>query len=261
MSTSPLSAAEAVRGPRCGEWPSDVFSAGRDAAGLYGTSARTGASGSLEPGAGTPGAAGNGSAEVTAPDEDLLDAPETLRHPAALYGGSRGRAYLLGAAVVTNSPLTPLRRSSLTRSATRSGTGWRRRSPPARDRGADISDSEALTAFLADVRDGPPSLDEDLLGRVLKRQLGRSAPGAEGVSRPASCEPAAPWEELGCGGRTCQGCRSAPRLRGLAWPWGSGAHVGREPPPPPRELMALLGTGDEGREEIPQRCRVFRAWT
>ncbi len=40
----------------------------------------------------------------------------------------------------------------------------------ARDRGVDIGDPAALTAFLDDVREGRVVLDEDLLGRVLAQR-------------------------------------------------------------------------------------------
>ena len=116
----------------------------------------------------------------------------------------------------------------------------------ARDRGADISDSEALTAFLADVRDGRLSLDEDLLGRVLKRQLGRSAPGQERkfAQLPVSLPP--PEELAAAAGRS----KVAGQLRAFADWLGPGGRVltsaGNIRPADARELITLLGTGDEG---------------
>jgi hypothetical protein len=116
----------------------------------------------------------------------------------------------------------------------------------ARDRGVDISDPKALTAFLADVRDGHLSLDEDLLGRVLKRQLGPSAPGQERkfAQLPVSLPP--PEELAAAVGRS----KVAGQLRAFADWLGPGGRVltsaGNIRPADARELITLLGTGDEG---------------
>ena len=97
----------------------------------------------------------------------------------------------------------------------------------ARDRGVDIGDPAALAAFLDDVQEGRVVLDEDLLGRVLERQLGRPAPGQERKFAQLPVSLPAPEELTAAAGRS-KVARAVACLRGLAWPEGPGAHVGRE---------------------------------
>ena len=116
----------------------------------------------------------------------------------------------------------------------------------ARDRGVDISDPAALTAFLDDVREGRVVLDEDLLGRVLERQLGRPAPGQERKFTQLPVTLPAPEELTAAAGRS----KVAGQLRAFAeWlgPRGRAlTSAGNIRPADARELIALLGTGDEG---------------
>ena len=116
----------------------------------------------------------------------------------------------------------------------------------AQDRGVDISDPEALTAFLADVREGRLLLDEDLLGRPLNRQLGRPAPGQERKFTQLPVTLPAPEELTAAAG----GSKVVGQLRAFAeWlgPRGRAlTSAGNIRPADARELIVLLGTADEG---------------
>ena len=140
-----------MRGLGGDAWPGDVAPAGRDPAGFaalqLGRAARL-----LDPGAGAPGAAWSGSGEGHGPDEDLLDAPETLRtllrDPDA--HGLRDRSALLSRR--TGSPSMPPQNSSLTRTADGGVDGMVKTvAMPARKTVAWTSAIRALTAFLDDV--------------------------------------------------------------------------------------------------------------
>jgi hypothetical protein len=108
--------------------------------------------------------------KVTAADEDLLDAPETLR-TLLRYLQAHGLRDPRGATTEENEEaIDSVAKEFADALGDQERYGMAKTvAMSARDRGVDIGDPEALTAFLADVRDGRPSLDEDLLGRVLKR--------------------------------------------------------------------------------------------
>jgi len=116
--------------------------------------------------------------KVTASDEDLLDAPETLR-TVLRYLEAHGLRDPRGAPVEENEEaIDSVAKEFADAIGDQERYGMAKTvAMSARDRGVDIGNPEALTAFLSDVRDGRLSLDEDLLGRVLERQFGRSAPG------------------------------------------------------------------------------------
>ena len=89
-------------------------------------------------------------------------------------------------------------------------------------------------------------LDEDLLGRALERQLGRPAPGQERKFAQLPVKLPAP-EELAA----AAGCsKVAGQLRAFAdWLGPKGrtlTSAGNIKPADARELISLLGTGDEG---------------
>src|SRR5207253_1251629 len=116
----------------------------------------------------------------------------------------------------------------------------------ARDRGVDIGDPAALTAFLDDVREGRLVLDEDLLGRVLERQLGRPSSGQERKFAQLPVSLPAPEQLTAAAGRSTV----VGQLRAFAdWLGPTGRALtlaGNIRPADARELIALLGTGDEG---------------
>src|SRR5271165_7616125 len=116
--------------------------------------------------------------KVTAPYEDLLDAPETLR-TLLRYLDAHGLRDPRGAAVQENeTAIDAVAKQFADAIGDRERYGMAKTvAMSARDRGVDIGDPAALTAFLDNVREGRVVLDEDLLGGVLERQLGRSAPG------------------------------------------------------------------------------------
>ena len=151
--------------------------------------------------------------KVTAPDEDLLDGPETLR-TLLRYLDTHGLRDPRGAATGENeSAIDAVVAEFADAIGDRERYGLAKTvAMSARDRGVDIGDPEALTAFLSDVRDGRLGLDEDLLGRVLERQFGRPAPGQERkfVQLPVSLP--APEELAAAAGRS----KVAGQLRSFA---------------------------------------------
>jgi hypothetical protein len=185
--------------------------------------------------------------KVTAPDEDLLDAPETLR-TLLRYLDAHGLRDPRGAAVHENeSAIDAAAEQFADAIGDRERYGMAKTvAVSARDRGVDIGDPAALTAFLGDVREGRVVLDEDLLGRVLKRQLGRSALGQERKFAQLPVSLPAPEELTAAAGRS----KVVAQLRAFAeWLGRSGRALtpgGNIRPADARELIALLGTGDEG---------------
>ena len=185
--------------------------------------------------------------KVTAPDEDLLDAPETLR-TLLRYLDAHGLRDPRGAAVEENeSAIDSVVKEFADAIGDQERYGMAKTvAMSAQDRGVDISDPEALTAFLADVREGRLLLDEDLLGRALKRQLGRPAPGQERKFTQLPVTLPAREELTAAAGRS----KVAGQLRAFAeWlgPRGRAlTSAGNIRPADARELIALLGTGDEG---------------
>ncbi len=185
--------------------------------------------------------------KVTAPDEDLLDAPETLR-TLLRYLDAHGLRDPRGAAVQENeSAIDAAAKQFADAIGDRERYGMAKTvAMSARDRGVDIGDPAALTAFLDNVREGRVVLDEDLLGRVLKRQLGRSAPGQERKFAQLPVSLPTPQDLTAAAGRS----KVVAQLRAFAeWLGRSGRALtpaGNIRPADARELIALLGTGDEG---------------
>ncbi len=185
--------------------------------------------------------------KVTAPDENLLDAPETLR-TLLRYLDAHGLRDPRGAAVQENeSAIDAAAKQFADAIGDRERYGMAKTvAMSARDRGVDIGDPAALTAFLDNVREGRVVLDEDLLGRVLERQLGRSAPGQERKFAQLPVSLPTPEELTAAAGRS----KVVAQLRAFAeWLGRSGRALtpaGNIRPADARELIALLGTGDEG---------------
>ena len=185
--------------------------------------------------------------KVTAPDEDLLDAPETLR-ALLRYLDAHGLRDPRGAAVEENeSAIDAVAKQFADAIGDRERYGTAKTvAMSARDRGVDIGDRAALTAFLDDVREGRVVLDEDLLGRVLERQLGRSAPGQERKFAQLPVSLPAPEELTAAAGRS----KVVAQLRAFAeWLGPRGRALtpaGNIRPADARELIPLLRTGDEG---------------
>jgi len=89
-------------------------------------------------------------------------------------------------------------------------------------------------------------LDEDLLGRALERRLGRPAPGRERKFAQLPVRLPAPEELTEAAGRS----KVVGQLRAFAeWLGPAGRALtpaGNIRPADARELVTLLGTGDEG---------------
>ena len=185
--------------------------------------------------------------KVTAPDEDLLDAPETLR-TLLRYLDAHGLRDPRGAAVQENeSAIDAAAKQFADAIGDRERYGMAKTvAMSARDRGVDIGDPAALTAFLDDVGEGRVVLDEDLLGPVLKRQLGRSAPGQERKFAQLPVSLPAPEELTAAAGRS----KVVAQLGAFAeWLGPRGRALtpaGNIRPADARELIALLGIGEEG---------------
>jgi hypothetical protein len=185
--------------------------------------------------------------KVAAPEQDLLDAPETLR-TVLRYLDAQGLRDPRGAAVEENEcAIGAVAKQFADAIGDQERYGMAKMVAMSdRDRGVDIGDPEALTAFLGDVRDGRLVLDEDLLGRALERQLGRPSLGQERkfAQLPVSL-PALEELTVAAGGSTVAG-----QLRGFAeWLGPTGRALtpaGNIRPADAGELIALLGTGDEG---------------
>ena len=185
--------------------------------------------------------------KVTALYEDLLDAPETLR-TLLRYLEAHGLRDPRGAAVEENeSAIDAVVKEFADAIGDQERYGMAKTvAMCARERGVDISDPEALTGFLADVREGRLLLDEDLLGRALERQLGRPAPGQERKFTQLPVTLPAREELTAAAGRS----KVAGQLRAFAEWLGPGGRAltsaGNIRPADARELIALLATGDEG---------------
>ena len=185
--------------------------------------------------------------KVTAPEADLLDAPETLRS-LLRYLDAHGLRDPRGAAAEENESAIDVaakefadaigdqQRYGMAKTVTMS----------AQAQGVDIGDPVALAGFLNDVQAGRVVLDKDLLGRVLERQLGLPSPGQERKFAQLPVKLPAP-EEL----TAAAGCsKILGQLRAFAdWLGPKGRMLtaaGNIRPADARELISLLGTGDEG---------------
>ena len=186
-------------------------------------------------------------AKVSASEEYLLDAPETLR-TLLRYLDAHGLRDPRGAAVEENESTI-----DATAKEFAEAIGDQERYGMAKtimmsawDRGVDIGDPEALEAFLSDVQEGRLVLDEDLLGRALERQLGRPAPGQERKFAQLPVRLPAPEVLAAAAERS----KVVGQLRAFAeWLGPTGRALtpaGNVRPADARELIALLGTGDEG---------------
>ena len=185
-------------------------------------------------------------AKVSASEEYLLDAPETLR-TLLRYLDAHGLRDPRGAAVEENESAIDAAAKEFAEAI-----GDQERYGMAKtvmmsawDRGVDIGDPEALAAFLSDVQEGRLVLDEDLLGRALERQLGRPAAGQERKFAQLPVSLPAPEELTAAAGRS----KVVGQLRAFAdWLGPKGralTSAGNIRPADARELIALLGTGDE----------------
>ncbi|MGH3190347.1 MAG: hypothetical protein ACRDPY_09825 [Streptosporangiaceae bacterium] len=184
---------------------------------------------------------------VTAPEEDLLGAPQTLR-TLLRYLEAHGLRDPRGASTGENEEAIDAAASQFA-----AALGDRERygmaktmALSARDRGVDIGDPGALNAFLSDVRDGRLRLDQELLGRVLGRQLGGPGQGQERKFAQLPVRLPAPAELTAAAGRS----KVAGQLRAFAdWLGRNGRALtpaGNIRPADARELIVLLETGDEG---------------
>lgn len=184
--------------------------------------------------------------KVTAPDGDLLDAPETLRS-LLRYLDAHGLRDPRGAAVEENESAIDVaakefanaigdqQRYGIAKTVTMS----------AQAQGVDLGDPVALADFLSDAQAGRVVLDEGLLGHVLERLLGRPSPGQERKFAQLPVRLPAPEELTAAAGRS----KVLGQLRAFTdWLGPKGRTLtaaGNIRPADARELISLLGTGDE----------------
>jgi hypothetical protein len=185
--------------------------------------------------------------KVTAPEGDLLDAPETLRS-LLRYLDAHGLCDPRGAAAEENeSAIDAAAREFADAIGDQQRYGMAKTvAMAAQAQGVDMSDPVALAGFLNDVQAGRVVLDEGLLGRVLERQLGRPSPAQERKFAQLPVKLPAP-EEL----TAAAGCsKVSGQLRAFAdWLGPKGRMLtaaGNVRPADARELISLLGIGDEG---------------
>jgi hypothetical protein len=185
--------------------------------------------------------------KVSAPGEDLLDAPETLRTLLRYLDGC-GLRDPRGATVDENEKAIDVVAKEFPEAAGDKDRYGMAKTVvmTARDRGVDVGDPEALTAFLRDLQEGQVMLEDDLLWRVLERQSGGSAPGQERTFAQLPVSLPAPEELTAAAGRS----KVVGQLRSFTqWLDPNGRALtptGNIKPGDARELVSLLGTGDEG---------------
>jgi hypothetical protein len=184
--------------------------------------------------------------KVTAPREDLLEAPGTLR-TLLRYLDAHGLRDPRGAATTDNESAIDAAEKEYPGALAdpgRYGTA-KTVAMSALNRGVDISDPQALAAFLHDVQEGRISLDQDRLEHALERQLTRPAQEERKFAQLPVRLPA-PEELQAAAGRS----KVTGQLRALVdWLGPAGrplTQAGMIRPADARELITLLGTGDEG---------------
>jgi len=185
--------------------------------------------------------------KVSAPEKYLLGAPGTLR-ALLRYLSAHGLRDPRGATVEENEDAIDAAANEFAAAiADRERYGTAKTVVmSALDRGVDIGDAHALTAFFDDVRDGRLVLEEDLLARALDRQLGGFAVGQERKFAQLPVRLPAPAELTAAAGRS----KVVGQLRAFAQWLGPAGRVltpaGNIRPADARELVVLLATGDEG---------------
>ncbi len=179
---------------------------------------------------------------VAAPEDDLLDAPETLRSLLRYLDAHGLRDPRGGATEENESAIDAAAREFADAIGDRERYGMAKTvAMSARDQGVD-----ALAGFLDDIQEGRLILGEDLLERALERQLGWPVPDQARRYPQLPVRLPAPEELTVAAGRS----KVAGQLRTLAgWLGPKGRTLtqsGNIRPADARELITLLGTGDEG---------------
>ena len=184
--------------------------------------------------------------KVTAPRGDLLDAPGTLR-TLLRYLDAHGLRDPRGAATTDNESAIDAAAKEYPGALADPGRYGTAKTVvmSALDRGVDISDPQALAGFLNGVQEGRISLDQDLLEQALERQLTRPDQEERKFAQLPVRLPA-PEELQAAAGRS----KVTGQLRALVdWLGPAGrplTQAGMIRPADARELITLLGTGDEG---------------
>ena len=184
--------------------------------------------------------------KVTATREDLLEAPGSLR-TLLRYLDAHGLRDPRGSATGENeSAIDAAAKEFADALADQERYGTAKTvTMSALDRGVDIGDPQAFAAFLDDVQEGRITLDQNLLERALERQLTRPAQEERKFAQLPVRLP--PPEELHA---AAQRSKVTGQLRTLVeWLGPAGrplTQTGMIRPADARELITLLGTGDEG---------------
>lgn len=184
--------------------------------------------------------------KVTASREDLLEAPGTLR-TLLRYLNAHGLRDPRGADAGENeSAIDAAEKDFADALGDRGRFGAAKTvAMSALDHGVDIGDPRALAAFLDDVQEGRLTLDENLLERALERQLSQGALEERAFAQLPVRLPAP--EALHS---AAERSKVTGQLRALVeWLGPAGrplTQAGMIRPADARELITLLGTGDEG---------------
>ncbi len=184
--------------------------------------------------------------KVSAPREDLLEAPGTLR-TLLRYLDAHGLRDPRGAATTDNEAAIDAAEKEYPGALADPGRYGTAKTVvmSAMDRGVDISDPQALAGFLDGVQEGRISLDQDLLEQALERQLTRPDQEERKFAQLPVRLPA-PEELQAASGRS----KVTAQLRALVdWLGPAGrplTQAGLIRPADAGELITLLGTGDEG---------------
>jgi hypothetical protein len=184
--------------------------------------------------------------KVTASREDLLEAPGTLR-TLLRYLDAHGLRDPRGASAGENeSAIDAAEKEFADALGDRGRYGTAKTvAMSALDCGVDIGDPQAVAAFLVGVQEGRVTLDQNLLEHALERQLTRPDLEERKFAQLPVRLPAA--EELHA---AAQRSKVTGQLRALVdWLGPAGralTQAGMIRPADARELITLLGTGDEG---------------
>ena len=184
--------------------------------------------------------------KVTAPEEELLQAPGTLR-TLLRYLGASGMRDPRGATAEENESAidtATVEFAIAVGDQERYGVAKLIASAAARQ-GVDITSPGAMEEFLSDIQTGRATLDEDLLGRALERQAGRPGLGEARTfaQLPVWLPPAAELR------RAAEASRVVAQLRAFTeWVSQQGRTLttaGHIRPADARDLVLLLATGEE----------------
>jgi hypothetical protein len=184
--------------------------------------------------------------KVTAPEAELMQAPDSLRTLLS-YLDAHGLRDPRGATTQENEAAIQAATAEFAAAVADQGRYGLAKliATAATRRGVDVTDPAAMQAFLSDVQTGSAGLDAGLLAHALERQAGYPGPGAERTysQLPVQLPPADQLREAAEASRVVAQLRSftewiGPQGRALT----TAGHIRLADA---RELIVLLSTGEE----------------